>query len=123
MNPEQIKRKHPYLCEIAQQHANMVELAIMQGDIERARRSVEQAFEKLEEHVILTPATELDAILPHRIAALLAVGRVFTLGQLCQYTAESLKDCYFIDAKTVLVIQEKLAKYGWTLDGPEPSHP
>lgn len=115
MSIKLISRRHPYLAEIARQHAGMAELAILQGDKQRAASCIEMAFAALEERYEVLPATPIDSIFDDKLAAALIDHGYYTVGQVCAESKSELSKKVGFRSIAIEKLERCLKKHGWSL--------
>ena len=102
---------------IAERHGRMVECAILSDEPAKAHAAVDRAFEMLAElrRDRLTYDDDLELVLSPRMAAILQGGGVYTIGDLCSHSRDSLVQIHQIRYRSVDIIEQSLAKKGLAL--------
>lgn len=110
---EATSREH---AELARQHGRMLEVAVLKREHARAMAVVDRAFAELAE--LDKPVRRddpLTVILSIRIANILAGNGIQTIGQLCEYTRDSLASVNQIRYRSIDVIERSLRQHGFRL--------
>ena len=107
--------RNPALAEIASQHSQMIFVAIMAGERDRALQIVSRAFETIDENVAGLDS-HVGIVAGERTGAILEKNAgIRTVGQLCKRSFAELLAIRQIDYKTAGRIQERLEKFGFQL--------
>lgn len=104
--------------DIAEQHAVMVSMALVDGARDRAHEAVDRAFSLAKtdmEATGVTWTTNVDEILNAKVAHHLQCGGIETVGQLVHYTRDELAAVHQIRYKSVDLIERALARHGFSL--------
>lgn len=105
----------PHLDEIATQHAEMVRMAILAGERDRAVGIIAMAFDCIQENVIQIDSPVV-AVAGERAGAILEKNAgIKTVRQLCKRSFNELLAIRHIDYMTVGRIADRLEKFGFQL--------
>ena len=108
----------PIPPDIAEQHARMVEVALISGDPAKAHAAVDRAFQSAREQaeIYITNDSYIDELrITSRMVTILNGHGIQTVGQLIQYTAEGLQKMAQLRGYSVGLIQYELGKHGFQL--------
>ena len=111
----ELKRLHPERAQIASQYGRMVEWAILRGEKKRAKDCVTMAFFELTRMTIATDSTNVEAVLPEKIAAALVGAGIFTLKDLRFAGAGRVIEIQNMRHGAVAAIRSHLELYGYDL--------
>lgn len=104
------------LYEVAFQHSRMVECAIRTQEKAKAHAAVDRAFASLSERSRSLGADDLlTHILTPRMVTILAGAGILTVGNLCEHSRDSLAQVHQIRYRSVSLIEDALAKHGFSL--------
>ena len=107
--------RNPILADIASQHSQMIFVAIMAGERERALQIVSRAFETIDENHA-TIDSHVGIVAGERAGAILEKNAgIRTVGQLCRRSFGDLIAIRQIDYTTAGRIQQRLEKFGFQL--------
>jgi hypothetical protein len=109
-----MRRSHPNLAEIAEQHGRMIEQAILSGNRAHALRIVDRAFETLEDDRI-GEGSPVAAILGNQIAVMLERANINSIEQLCKRSRNDLLAIKYVSWGIVKKIIIALQKRGYDL--------
>jgi DNA-directed RNA polymerase alpha subunit len=107
--------RNPILADIARQHSEMIFVAIMACERDRAIQIVSRAFETIDENQA-TAASHVCIVAGNRAGAILEKNAgIRTIGQLCKRTLSQVLAIRGIDYNSLREIITKLEKYGFEL--------
>jgi DNA-directed RNA polymerase alpha subunit len=107
--------RNPILADIARQHSEMIFVAIMACERERALQIVSRAFETIDENHA-TAESHVCVVAGNRAGAILEKNAgIRTIGQLCKRTISQVLAIRGIDYNSLRQIITNLEKYGFAL--------
>lgn len=107
--------RNPILADIARQHSEMIFVAIMACERDRAVQIVSRAFKTIDENQA-TISSHVGIVAGERAGAILEKNAgIRTIGQLCKRTYSQLLSIRGVDYMTAGRIVDRLEKFGFQL--------
>ena len=102
---------------IAERHGRMVACAMLSGEKAKAIAAVERGFQMLAELKTdrLTYDDDICLVVRDRMATILNGGGIFTIGDLCSHSRDSLVQIHQIRYRSVDIIERELQRRGLSL--------